>query len=471
MEKTTLKKSSVNLLISNIFPRVLTIFALPIFLRLIDDSIWGEISFFLAIQLIFSNILLFGSESSGIRFFALLDKNKKVKLKNKNFLISLFSVVFLLLILEFFMGNYLFAFFDIDYGLPAKLSFFTVFFLVSNRQLVSYFKSTNKTSTIKKSIYIDSLITLFFQFLFVLFIVNYFGFDDRMLASSYFLGQMLGSAFRMFYLTRKLSFYEDKTYGNSDASINKYAFYGYLYSIFSVMLTWQDRLIIQYFFEEDIVAHYSTVYRLTDLHGVVIGASISSFAPFFWNIKNKSINIDNVFKSIISFSTFLGLTGVVIFELFGRFYLPTNYHYAIRYVPIIAVGMIFSSLSALFALDLDKRFINKQRALSMLFALLVNLIINLTYIEKYGIFIAAASSTIAYCVAMFWNIYNSKVSLKNVINFHALLNLLLILSFYILFYILDITSYIVSISFLIYSLYFLIKELKNYQFLSKRLSL
>ncbi len=471
MEKTSLNKSSFNLLITNIFPRVLTIFSLPIFLRLIDDNIWGEISFLLAIQLIFSNILLFGSESTGVRFFASLDKNNKLKLKNKNILTTFFSVVFLLLVLEFFIGNYLFTFFDINYGLPAKLSILTIFFLVSNRQLVSYFKSTNKTGTIKKSIYIDSLITLFFQFLFVLIIVNYFGFDDRMLASAYFLGQFFGSSFRMFYLTRKLSFYEDKKYVKSDASINKYALYGYLYAIFSVMLTWQDRLIIQYFFEEDIVAHYSTVYRLVDLHGVVIGASIASFAPFFWNVKNKSINIYSVFKSIVSISTFLGLTGVIIFELFGRFYLPTNYHYAIKYVPIITVGMIFSSMGALFALDLDKRFINKQRAIYMFLAFLVNLIINLTYIEKYGIMTAAASSTIAYFVAMFWSVYKSKVSLKNVIDFYALLNLFLIVIFYITIYILDITSYAVSISFLIYSSYFLIKELKNYQFLTKRLSL
>ena len=74
MEKTTLTKSSLNLFITNFFPRTLTLISLPIFLRLIDDDIWGEISFLLAIQLIFSNILLFGSESAGLRFFASFDK-------------------------------------------------------------------------------------------------------------------------------------------------------------------------------------------------------------------------------------------------------------------------------------------------------------------------------------------------------------------------------------------------------------
>tara|TARA_Y100000590_G_scaffold120403_1_gene137856 strand:+ start:3500 stop:4915 length:1416 start_codon:yes stop_codon:yes gene_type:complete len=471
MEKTTLTKSSLNLFITNIFPRILTIFSLPIFLRLIDDDIWGEISFLLAVQLIFSNILLFGSESSGFRFFASLDKNKKVKLKNKNILTTLLSVIFLLFLLEYLIGDQLFNNFNLVYGLPAKLSILTVFFIVANRQLVSYFKSTNSTQIIKKSIYVESLITLFFQFLFVLYIVNYFGFDDRMLASAYFMGQLFGNALRMFYLTRKLNIQEDNRYQKSNASINRYALYGYFYSIFSVMLTWQDRLIIQYFFEADVVAHYSTVYRLTDLHGVVIGASISGLAPFFWNLKSQKINIDNVFKSIISVSTYLGLTGVVLFEIFGRFYLPINYHYAIQYVPIIATGMIFSSWSALFALDLDKRFKNKQRAISMLIAFLVNLITNLLYIEKYGIIIAAISSTIAYFFAMSWNMYNSKISLKNIIGFSSFLNFLLICLFYILFYILNITSLVISITFLAYSLYFLIKELRNYKSLSERLSL
>ena len=105
-----------------------------------------------------------------------------------------------------------------------------------------------------------------------------------MLASAYFMGQLFGNALRMFYLARKLNIQEDSRYKKSNASINRYALYGYFYSIFSVMLTWQDRLIIQYFFEADVVAHYSTVYRLTDLHGVVIGASISGLAPFFWKL-------------------------------------------------------------------------------------------------------------------------------------------------------------------------------------------
>ena len=120
---------------------------------------------------------------------------------------------------------------------------------------------------------------------------------------------------------------------------------------------------------------------------------------------------------------------------------------------------------------MEKRFKNKQRAISMLIAFLINLITTLLYIEKYGIIIAAISSTIAYFFAMSWNIYNSKISLKNIIGFSSLLNFLLICLFYILFYILNITSLVISITFLAYSLYFLIKELRNYKSLSERLSL
>ena len=471
MEKNTLTKSSLNLFITNFFPRTLTLISLPIFLRLIDDDIWGEISFLLAIQLIFSNILLFGSESAGLRFFASFDKDKKTKLKNKNIFISLFAVVFLLLILEYLLGEQLFNKFNTVYGLPAKLSILTIFFLVSNRQLVSYFKSTNKTLVIKKSIYTESLATIFFQFFFVIFIVRNFGFDDRMLASAYFLGQLLGNGLRMLYLTRRLSLEADSRFKKSDASINRYALFGYLFSIFSVMLTWQDRLIIQYFFEADTVAHYSTVYRLTDLHGVVIGASISGVAPFFWNLKSKEVNIEKVFKSILSASVLLGLAGVAMFEIFGRFYLPDNYQYAIQYVPIIAIGMIFSSWGSLFALDLDKRFKNKQRALSMFLAFLVNLIINLLFIEKYGIIIAAISSTVAYFCSMSWNIYKSKISLNNIIGLPALFNFLLIYLFYLIFYTFNMESYMISITFMIYAYYFLIKEIKNFIIISKRLTL
>ena len=188
-------------------------------------------------------------------------------------------------------------------------------------------------------------------------------------------------------------------------------------------------------------------------------------------MKSKEVNIEKVFKSILSASVLLGLAGVAMFEIFGRFYLPDNYQYAIQYVPIIAIGMIFSSWGSLFALDLDKRFKNKQRALSMFLAFLVNLIINLLFIEKYGIIIAAISSTIAYFCSMSWNIYKSKISLNNIIGLPALFNFLLIYLFYLIFYTFNMESYMISLTFMIYAFYFLIKEIKNFIIISKRLTL
>ena len=174
--------------------------------------IFGGNKFFFSYSAHFFKYIIVWFRVSRFKIFCILDKNKKTKLKNKNIFISLFAVVFLLLILEYLIGEQLFNKFNTVYGLPAKLSILTIFFLVSNRQLVSYFKSTNKTLVIKKSIYTESLATIFFQFFFVIFIVRNFGFDDRMLASAYFLGQLLGNGLRMLYLTRRLNLEADSRF-------------------------------------------------------------------------------------------------------------------------------------------------------------------------------------------------------------------------------------------------------------------
>ena len=132
-----------NYLISNFSPRLASLILLPVFLRLMEINIWGEISLLLAFQIVFVNIFSWGLDSLGHRIFQDLDSNKKsefIKRTTKKFFIY---NLFFLIILEFVLNTNLTNFFKVDYGVPFRLAVFTGILISYTRLLINLYKSLN----------------------------------------------------------------------------------------------------------------------------------------------------------------------------------------------------------------------------------------------------------------------------------------------------------------------------------------
>ena len=94
-----------------------------------EINIWGEISLLLAFQIVFVNIFSWGLDSLGHRVFQDLDtakKNEFISKTTKKFFI--YNIIFLL-ILEFLINTNLTNFFNIDYGIPFRLTVITAILL------------------------------------------------------------------------------------------------------------------------------------------------------------------------------------------------------------------------------------------------------------------------------------------------------------------------------------------------------
>ena len=430
---------TLNYLISNFSPRLASLILLPVFLRLMEINIWGEISLLLAFQIVFVNIFSWGLDSLGHRIFQDLDSNKKsefIKRTTKKFFIY---NLFFLIILEFILNTNLTNFFKIDYGVPFRLAVFTGILISYARLLTNLYKSLNESKIIRNSIYIESLLIPIFQLLLVVIIIYFYGFEDRMIVSSYFIGQFFGTLIKTLYLKRNtdilFSSFHEKTLNISKKMQENYSNLSYIYAIFAMLLAWQDRFILSRLYTLEEVAEYSTVYRLADLHGVFVGAFVSAIAPILWSVNNKNKNKSlELFKSIISISSLLACLGVCISVIIGPILLPPKYQSALAIIPYLSIGFIFSSYASLYGLLLEKKYKLNIRLASMIFGALINFLLIYITIDELGIIGLAVSTMVGYFVVFLINyVYAEKEYKYFLFNKELLFSISIITVFIILY--------------------------------------
>ena len=439
MNNSKYSKITFNYLLSNFAPRIASLLLLPVFLRLMEINIWGEISLLVAFQIVFVNIFSWGLDSLGHRVFQDLDtakKNEFISKTTKKFFI--YNIIFLL-ILEFLINTNLTNFFNIDYGIPFRLTVLTAILLSFTRLLTNLYKSINESAVVRNSIYIESILVPVFQLFLVSIIIYFYGFDDRMIVSSYFIGQFLGTFLKTYYLKSRsnklFSQSNEVTLNLSKELQNNYSNLSYIYALFSMLLGWQDRFFLTKYYSLEEVAEYSTVYRLADLHGVFVSAFVVAFAPILWSVSNKNKKKSmELFKHIISVSSLLGCLGVCISVIIGPILLPPKYQAALVIIPYLAIGLIFGSFASLYGLILEKNYRLNIRLYSMILGATVNFLLIYFTIGEYGIVGLSISTMIGYFVVFLVNYFYADKIFKPLLLNKELLISIIIIGAFIVFY-------------------------------------
>lgn len=438
MSKLNFSNLTLNYLISNFFPRAASLVLLPVFLRLMEIEIWGEISLLLAFQIVFVNIFSWGLDSLSYRVFQDFENDKKnqfIKRITKKFFV--YNLIFLI-ILEFALNTNLTNIFNIDYGIPFRLTVLIGILLSFTRLLTSLYKSINESVVIRNSVYLESILIPVIQLLLVSLVIYFYGFEDRMIVSSYFVGQFFGTLVKVVYLKSKssllFSVVDKQTINISKKMQQNYSNLSYIYALFSMLLTWQDRFFLSRYYTLEEVAEYSTVYRLVDLHGVFVGAFVAAFAPILWSVNTNKKQSLYLFKLIISISSLIGCLGVCISVLIGPLILPLKYQEALVIIPYLSIGMIIGSYAGLYGLLLDKNFKVKIRVYSMALGALVNFLFIYFTIEKFSILGLSVSTSAGYFAVFLINYLYVEKEYKSLLwNKESLISFFIIVLFMIIY--------------------------------------
>ena len=109
------------------------------------------------------------------------------------------------------------------------------------RLLTSLFKSINEAVVIRNSVYLESIFIPIFQLTLVSLIIYFYGFEDRMIVTSYFIGQFFGTLIKVLYFKSKSNLLFSRE-NKENLNVNKkilqnYSNLSYIYALFSMLLT------------------------------------------------------------------------------------------------------------------------------------------------------------------------------------------------------------------------------------------
>ena len=143
-------KDTRNYLINRIFPKFISIISVPVLLRLINPTFWGEVALLVGMQSLIVGLISQGKSASMERYFSKMTRAfaRKYALRYLNISISIFIAIFVFIEIGFNF-NYL-KFFDLPYGLPLRFALIGSLLIAHNRFLISILRSNQQSIKVLK---------------------------------------------------------------------------------------------------------------------------------------------------------------------------------------------------------------------------------------------------------------------------------------------------------------------------------
>ena len=411
MNNSNFSSDTRNYLFNRIFPKLISIISVPILLRLINPTFWGEVALLVGLQALVVGLISQGKTASMERYFTKMNR-KFAKLYSLRYLyisILLFFIIFVILEVGFRLT--FFNFFDLPYGLPLRFALIGSLLIAHNRFLISILKSNQKSLKVLKYNQLLAISTPVAQVLSVYFIITISDFQDRMIVSAYFFAQVLilliNNVSLLNFIRKNISFKNDIT-DEHLGKISTYSNYTYLFIIFSSLINWADRYFIKIYSSQLDVGLYDAVYRIVDILGVIVGSFMVAIAPILFSRRENTNNYFDNIRYQIEITFLLSLAGIFISPIAIELILPSIYFSQIKIVPVLLLGLAFASSASVLTTIFD---VNERKDLNLkgiAIGAILNIILNIIFIPKYGTLGAAYAMLLS---SLFWflaNLYFSR---------------------------------------------------------------
>lgn len=206
------------------------------------------------------------------------------------------------------------------------------------------------------------------------------------------------------------------------------------------LLDVSDRLILEKFVSLGDMGIYSIAYTLGFGVNVIINGGYRAFEPtLFKNINEE--NFIDIFNDIKKKYMFFVISFAMIFIFFSQELLALmtteKFFVAHKIIPIIVITAIIKGLYVLYSVLVMAKNNTKLQSIAVIVGAFLSIVLNIIFIPKFGIVMAAISGTLGYLAMTLILHRNSYIEfnlvLKKEIKEYLILGILLFIS-YILFY-------------------------------------
>lgn len=180
------------------------------------------------------------------------------------------------------------------------------------------------------------------------------------------------------------------------------------------ILSASDRIVLSNITGLEAVGLYSYAYNIGGIVNIIWGAINTAWVPWYFEKMryNKVYEIKKYIKNYITI--FTAITIILIFTTpeVGKILAPKSYWEGIKIVPIIAFSYFFSFL---YSFPVNIQFYKEKTnyiPIGTALAAIVNVVLNLIFIPKYGILAATLSTLISYILLFIFHLLIVKYLLK-----------------------------------------------------------
>ena len=395
--------------ISKLIPGLVGILFILIFTRILGLNNYGKYSLYIAQFNLLVSFAFGWLNQSELRY-----GNKVNNEDNKTKLFNLFLSLLILLVIIF-----LFHFKQNNFSNYVLITFFCT----CSIGLYSYFKTIFQSTINPKAFLFLTLIQSILYISIPLITAVFYSLNDILLLICSGLSFLIPS-FVLIFNNRSLFKLKIENY----QILKKWFYFGAPVSIWAsmgLMMTYLDRFFINKFYNSEIVGIYSSLNDFTvKLFSFLIFPFTMAIHPRItklWNANKKDIAIDILSKSICSV---IILFIIIVFAmiLFNdliinliKFALPmVPSKNAQIYLPLAIAGILWQlSLIAHKMIELNEK--TYIMLIFISFSLIINIIGNIHFLPRYGIFstaLASMLSALAYCCLCVFYFYKTRKKLK-----------------------------------------------------------
>lgn len=186
-------------------------------------------------------------------------------------------------------------------------------------------------------------------------------------------------------------------------NLSKYAFPLVPYTLCWWIINVSDRWIINIFLGDSANGIYSIAYKFPLIFTTIIGifqtAWTESAAENF-NTEDKNEYYQNIVNKSIRFYSSMTIGIISCIPLLFSFFIKHNFIEAYNYIPFLMLGSLLHGISAIYGSIYFAYKKTKEVAWTAAISAILNILINLIFIKKIGLYAAVLSTLVSYFVAV-----------------------------------------------------------------------
>lgn len=206
-------------------------------------------------------------------------------------------------------------------------------------------------------------------------------------------------------------------------------------SIAYYLMSMSDRFFIERYLDLTQLGIYSTASTLAMVLNVITYGAYKAFEPYLFKIYGKA-EFEDEFCKIRNYYGAIILIGSAALSLFAqdffRVFASEQYQTVYYYVPLIEIGVVFSSFSMLYSTVITAQGRTKKNSLFTITGGITSLLVNILLMPLIGLFAACVASALSFGVIMLLSIIYSGLykEIKRILILFLVISILVTVSVY-----------------------------------------